>query len=99
MNQSEFTLWLHGYVEICGVRPDDRQWEIIKDHLALVFTKVTPDRSDVTYCRSSNALPMGTGVPIRNTSDNLPTEFTNNTDGIVWLNPDGTVPIAQIRTC
>lgn len=53
MNQSEFVFWLNGYVEICGARPDDRQWDIIKDHLTLVFNKVTPSRSSPTYCSST----------------------------------------------
>jgi hypothetical protein len=46
MNSTEFCYWLQGYLEL---RDDDRpltakQVQIIKDHLALVFNKVTPDR-------------------------------------------------------
>lgn len=45
MTFEQFTWWLHGYVEISGgEKPTDVQWEIIKDHLDLVFTKVTPKR-------------------------------------------------------
>lgn len=89
MNQSEFTLWLHGYVEICGTRPDDRQWEIIKDHLALVFTKVTPDRPSQTYCTSkTNAFPAT--LPFRGIADDL----INH--GV--LKSDGTPRIVQV-TC
>lgn len=46
MTSTEFAFWLQGYLEL---REDDKpltpkQVQIIKDHLALVFTKVTPDR-------------------------------------------------------
>lgn len=46
MNSIEFCYWLQGYLEL---RDEDklltaRQIKIVKDHLALVFDKVTPDR-------------------------------------------------------
>ena len=46
MNAENFVYWLQGYLEL---REDDKpltpkQTQVIKDHLALVFTKVTPDR-------------------------------------------------------
>lgn len=46
MNSTEFAYWLQGFLEL---REDDKpltskQVQIIKDHLALVFDKVTPDR-------------------------------------------------------
>jgi len=48
MNAENFVYWLQGFLEL---REDDKplspkQVQIIKDHLALVFTKVTPDRKD-----------------------------------------------------
>jgi hypothetical protein len=48
MNSTEFAYWLQGFLEL---REDDKpltskQVQIIKDHLALVFQKVTPDRKD-----------------------------------------------------
>lgn len=36
-----FAYWLQGYTEICGERPTEAQWAMIKEHLQLVFTKVT----------------------------------------------------------
>jgi len=49
MTPERFCDWLQGYVELDGSLPDEKKWEIIKDHLSLVFTKVTPDRDeDVT---------------------------------------------------
>jgi len=44
MSTYEFAYWLQGYVEINGQLPSEGEWQIIKDHLQLVFTKVTPDR-------------------------------------------------------
>ncbi len=41
MNESQFVWWLHGFVELHGEPPTAQQWEIVKEHLALVFTKVT----------------------------------------------------------
>lgn len=43
MNAEKFTYWLQGFVELCptGV-PSEAQWSAIKDHLQLVFLKVTP---------------------------------------------------------
>lgn len=45
MNAEKFSYWLQGFVELTdGQHPTERQWAIIKDHLQLVFTKVTPVR-------------------------------------------------------
>lgn len=38
-----FAYWLQGFVELCGDRPTEKQWEMIKEHLQLVFVKVTGD--------------------------------------------------------
>jgi hypothetical protein len=51
MTPENFVYWLQGFVEVENKVPDERQWEIIKDHLREVFHKVTPDRSrEGTYC-------------------------------------------------
>ncbi len=38
---SAFAFWLNGFVELHGQPPTPAQWDMIKEHLALVFTKVT----------------------------------------------------------
>jgi hypothetical protein len=44
MTPENFTYWLQGYFEISGEKTlDAREVQIIKDHLDLVFKKVTPD--------------------------------------------------------
>jgi hypothetical protein len=37
----KFVYWLQGYVELHGEVPSKRQWDIIKEHLQLVFEKET----------------------------------------------------------
>lgn len=45
MTTKDFAYWLHGWTEINGgTPPTAAQWTIIKDHLDLVFNKVTPLR-------------------------------------------------------
>ena len=45
MTTEQFTYWLQGFFEVSGDKKlNEKQVTIIKDHLALVFDKVTPDR-------------------------------------------------------
>ncbi len=41
MTSGRFCDWLQGYVELQGELPTQEQWEMIKEHLALVYNKVT----------------------------------------------------------
>ncbi len=43
MDPLQFCYWLQGFAELnSGTPPNDMQWKAIRDHLALVFNKVTP---------------------------------------------------------
>ena len=43
MTQDQFIYWHQGFVELTETeQPSKAQWAAIKDHLKLVFTKVTP---------------------------------------------------------
>jgi hypothetical protein len=43
MNEQQFAYWLQGFAELNGdAPPDEDQWRSIREHLALVFEKVTP---------------------------------------------------------
>ena len=53
MTTEQFAYWLQGFTENNSEPPTKEQWENIKNHLALVFTKVTP-----------NITPITTPVPI-----------------------------------
>ena len=44
MTPEQFAYWLQGFAEIHTKAPTDEEWIIIKDHLATIFDKVTPDR-------------------------------------------------------
>lgn len=41
MTAEQFCYWLQGFVELHGDVPTAAQWEAIKEHLGLAFTKVT----------------------------------------------------------
>lgn len=44
MTTEQFTYWLQGFLETANPSSiDEKQTQIIKDHLALVFNKVTPN--------------------------------------------------------
>ena len=44
MDPLQFCYWLQGFAELNnGVPPNDMQWKSIRDHLATVFNKVTPN--------------------------------------------------------
>jgi hypothetical protein len=46
MSSTEFTFWLQGYFEISDNNNlSPQQVQIIRDHLALVFEKVTPKQN------------------------------------------------------
>lgn len=48
MTPQDFCFWLQGYVEMGGDAPTDAQWEMIKEHLGLVFDKQTSTLSELT---------------------------------------------------
>lgn len=49
MTPQDFCYWLKGYVELSETNSlTDNQVLVIKDHLDLVFKKVTPDRTEKT---------------------------------------------------
>lgn len=48
MTPEQFAYWLQGFAEISQKPPTEAEWTIIKDHLATVFKKVTPDRTTIT---------------------------------------------------
>jgi hypothetical protein len=55
MTPENFTYWLVGYFEISGATYlSEDQTRAVKDHLDLVFRKVTPDRSTQVKSLSVN---------------------------------------------
>lgn len=43
MTPEQFAYWLQGFAEIKGSAPSEKEWLVIKDHLATVFKKITPN--------------------------------------------------------
>jgi len=55
MDAQNFAYWLQGYFELNDPKSlNEKQVQIIKDHLAQVLTKVTPDRNK-TICSSKDS--------------------------------------------
>lgn len=42
MSPEQFAYWFQGFAELSPTPPTQEQWESIREHLALVFKKVTP---------------------------------------------------------
>ena len=59
MTSEQFTYWLQGYFEVGQPQfLDSHQTQVIKDHLDLVFKKVTPDYPKFpvpTYCGNNES--------------------------------------------
>lgn len=47
MTTDQFAYWLQGFAELNEAPPTPEQWQAIRDHLALVFHKVTPPFGDL----------------------------------------------------
>ena len=61
MTPKQFTYWLQGYAELNDAPPNAEQWKSIREHLALVFNKVTPP----FVHRSPSQLEEWRGSPVR----------------------------------
>lgn len=42
MTSEQFAYWLQGFAELNEQPPSAQQWQMVRDHLALVFDKRTP---------------------------------------------------------
>lgn len=47
MDAQQFAYWLQGFAELNAEPPSPEQWQSIREHLATVFTKVTPPLNPV----------------------------------------------------
>lgn len=63
MTAEQFAYWLQGYSEIAGTAPSPEQWQVIQDHLKLVFDKRTPLR-DLTAIPAQFPYKLDTGTPL-----------------------------------
>jgi hypothetical protein len=59
MTPENFAYWLQGFFEIAGTDElTETQVKMVKDHLALVFQKVTPDRSKKVKKKKKDVSPL-----------------------------------------
>jgi hypothetical protein len=62
MDATNFAYWLQGFFEVSDAKTlDKEQVQIIKDHLNLVFNKVTPNRNELP---KEPTLQGGSAAPI-----------------------------------
>lgn len=58
MTSEQFAYWLNGYSELNGgAIPNPAQWQMIREHLATVFLKVTPPLEVVMPAPDKPAFP------------------------------------------
>ena len=56
MDSINFTYWLNGFLELSGATTlNEQQVQVIKEHLALVMTKVTPTNLTIPSFNAANA--------------------------------------------
>ncbi len=61
MTPEQFAYWLQGYAELNAEPPSAEQWQSIREHLATVFRKVTP-QFGVPFSPSGGHVPVDTAV-------------------------------------
>lgn len=61
MTPEQFAYWLQGFVELNGATPNETQWLQIKDHLKVVFEKLTP--TCTAYQSPPIGIPRGYKLP------------------------------------
>ena len=84
MNERDFVYWLKGFIELTGdSSPNFEQWQMIKDHLALVMTKVV-HKGTVT----------NSGVLVKSGKDVKINEQTGVPD---WTGPFRIQPIPNVK--
>lgn len=63
MTPENFCYWLQGYIEISRANNQpivitDKEVKVIEDHLSLVLTKVTPNRSTISGIELTHGYPL-----------------------------------------
>ena len=83
MDSTAFTYWLQGFFEISDAKKlDEKQVQIIKDHLALVFNKVTPNRNE----GQKQDLPQG--ITLEGVDFRAPGLYCSTSTASSGINPD-----------
>jgi len=68
MEERDFVYWLNGFFELSGATTlNEQQVKVIKEHLALVMTKVTPTTIPPTVLPNNPLLPKGWEITCQTT--------------------------------
>ena len=85
MNTQDFAMWLHGFFEISDSNTlSEKQVKVIKDHLDLCFSKVTPDRSDKSPSQTYCAKVEATVSPNKTAYEALAAQVTSAASGTYY---------------
>lgn len=61
MTPEQFAYWMQGFAELNALPPSHEQWQSIREHLALVFEKKTPEfKPNPSLGIPRSASPSGT---------------------------------------
>ena len=96
MQERDFIYWLNGFLELSGATTlNEEQVKVIKEHIALVITKVTPTIVGTPYIAPSPILDKGWEVTCQTTGVdlNLPNCECHGTGNQEQL------PIVNLTTC
>lgn len=56
MTPEQFAYWLQGFAELQSLTPTQDQWRSIREHLATVFNKVTPNLGAQNHINDSGKI-------------------------------------------
>ena len=109
MTERDFVYWLQGFLEVSQASTmNEQQVQIVKDHLALVLTKVTPTYATKapTVFSTSRTSPAPAEPPTNIFDRNLPTEpvgrvffSASHTEAQSQDKLFGVIPINTIVSC
>jgi hypothetical protein len=96
MTAEQFTYWLQGFMEVANPTTlDATQTQIIKDHLALVFDKQTPDRATGLFDPTIN-VPTKDRPYVPYNPHNPPSPMTGRP---IWeIDPNIFRPVCETKT-
>jgi len=98
MQERDFIYWLQGFLELSGATTlNEEQVKVIKEHIALVMTKVTPSTVGTPYIATSPLLDKGWEITC--IAGNPPQTFNLPTCECHGTGNQEQLPIVNLKTC
>ena len=86
MTAEQFTYWLQGFFELSGTTTlNEQQVKVVKDHIALVLNKVTP-----------NCCIVPNGIADKHSEE---MKLINKDHNVLYVKTDGTLDIKTHLSC